>query len=71
MDAGAEGWVVLEMEKGRTEQEIALFNTLVDFAFYCGTATRWGAGADKENGWRVPGSGFHVHPEGGRLVTRS
>jgi hypothetical protein len=25
------------MERGRTEQEIALFNTLVDFAFYCGT----------------------------------
>jgi hypothetical protein len=35
--AGAEGWVALEMERGRTEQEIALFNTLVDFAFYCGT----------------------------------
>ncbi len=34
---GAEGWVTLEMERGRTEQEIALFNTLVDFAFYCGT----------------------------------
>ncbi len=36
---GAEGWVTLEMEKGRTEQEIALFNVLVDFAFYCGTGT--------------------------------
>ncbi len=35
--AGAEGWVTLEMERGRTEQEIAFFNTLVDFAFYCGT----------------------------------
>jgi CRISPR/Cas system endoribonuclease Cas6 (RAMP superfamily) len=34
---GAKGWVILEMEKGRTEQEIALFNTLADFAFYCGT----------------------------------
>ncbi len=36
-EAGAEGWVCLEMEKGRTEQEIGLFNALVDFAFYCGT----------------------------------
>jgi hypothetical protein len=34
---GAEGWVTLEMERGRTEQEIAFFNTLIDFAFYCGT----------------------------------
>ncbi len=37
---GMEGWVTLEMEKGRTEQEIAFFNTLVDFAFYCGTGVR-------------------------------
>ena len=46
----AEGWVTLEMERGRTEQEIALFNTLVDFAFYCGTGARTdeGAGADGE-----------------------
>ena len=34
---GAQGWVALEMEKGRSEDEIGLFNTLVDFAFYCGT----------------------------------
>ncbi len=34
---GAEGWVSLELERGRTEQEIALFNALVDFAFYCGS----------------------------------
>ncbi len=34
---GAQGWVRLEMEKGRTEEEIALFNGLVDFAFYCGS----------------------------------
>jgi len=34
---GAKGWVTGEMEKGRTEQEIALFNGLIDFAFYCGT----------------------------------
>jgi CRISPR/Cas system endoribonuclease Cas6 (RAMP superfamily) len=34
---GAEGWITLEMETGRTEKEIALFNALVDFAFYCGT----------------------------------
>ncbi len=34
---GSQGWVKLEMEKGRTEEEIALFNGLIDFAFYCGT----------------------------------
>lgn len=34
---GAQGWVTVEMEKGRTEEEIALFNGLIDFAFYCGT----------------------------------
>ncbi len=34
---GFRGWIVLEMEKGRTEAEIALFNALLDFAFYCGT----------------------------------
>jgi hypothetical protein len=34
---GGQGWVTLEMEKGRTEEEIASFNTLIDFAFYCGT----------------------------------
>jgi hypothetical protein len=34
---GSQGWVRLEMEKGRTEEEIGLFNGLVDFAFYCGT----------------------------------
>ncbi len=71
--AGAEGWVALEMEKGRTEQEIALFNTLVDFAFYCGTGahTDEGLGQTRKMEERCPGSGFHVHPEGGRLVTRS
>lgn len=34
---GSQGWITLEMEKGRTEEEIALFNALVDFAFFCGT----------------------------------
>lgn len=34
---GFEGWITLEMEKGRTEAEIALFNALLNFAFYCGT----------------------------------
>jgi hypothetical protein len=34
---GSQGWVKLEMEKGRTEGEIGLFNALLDFAFYCGT----------------------------------
>ena len=35
--AGFQGWVELEMEKGRPEEEIQEFNALVDFAFYCGT----------------------------------
>ena len=34
---GAQGWVRLEMDKGRTEAEIALFNGLIDFAFFCGS----------------------------------
>ena len=48
---GTEGWVTLEMEKGRTEQEIALFNTLVDFAFYCGTGTHTDEGLGQT--WRM------------------
>ncbi|HME44745.1 MAG TPA: CRISPR system precrRNA processing endoribonuclease RAMP protein Cas6 [Syntrophorhabdales bacterium] len=35
--AGFQGWVTLEMEKGRAEEEIQTFNALTDFAFYCGT----------------------------------
>jgi len=34
---GFQGWVALEMEKGRSEEEIHLFNALIDFTFYCGT----------------------------------
>ena len=34
---GAQGWVRLEMETGRTEEEISLFNCLIDFAFFCGS----------------------------------
>jgi CRISPR/Cas system endoribonuclease Cas6 (RAMP superfamily) len=34
---GSQGWVKLEMEKGRSEADIAMFNRLLDFAFYCGT----------------------------------
>jgi hypothetical protein len=34
---GAQGWVTLEMDRGRTEEEIRRFNTLVGFAFYSGT----------------------------------
>ena len=37
LGAGFRGWVALEMEKGRSEEEIQAFNALVDFAFYCGT----------------------------------
>ena len=35
--AGFVGWIALEMEKGRPEEEIQSFNALLDFAFYCGT----------------------------------
>jgi len=34
---GSQGWMRLEMERGRTEGQIGLFNGLLDFAFYCGT----------------------------------
>jgi hypothetical protein len=34
---GAQGWVTLEAEKGRTEEELRLFNALLDFAFFSGT----------------------------------
>jgi hypothetical protein len=34
---GFQGWIALEMEKGRPEEEIQAFNALLDFAFYCGT----------------------------------
>jgi hypothetical protein len=41
---GFQGWVVLEIETGRTEAEIGLFNALINFAFYSGT------GLHTENG---------------------
>ena len=41
---GGQGWVTLEMEKGRTEEEIGLLNALIDFAFYCGTGVHTEAG---------------------------
>lgn len=34
---GFQGWIDLEIAKGRTENEIALLNMLCDFSFYCGT----------------------------------
>jgi hypothetical protein len=34
---GCQGWIALELAKGRPEEEIQQFNALVDFAFYCGT----------------------------------
>jgi hypothetical protein len=34
---GAQGWIALDIERGRTEEEIRLFNALIDFAFYAGT----------------------------------
>jgi hypothetical protein len=49
---GGQGWVTLEMEKGRTEEEIGLLNALVDFAFYCGTGlhTEEGLGQTRKIG---------------------
>jgi hypothetical protein len=35
--AGFQGWATLEMSKGRPEEDIRMFNALLDFAFYCGT----------------------------------
>jgi CRISPR-associated endoribonuclease Cas6 len=35
--AGFQGWAALEMRKGRPEEDIRIFNALLDFAFYCGT----------------------------------
>lgn len=32
-----QGWVDLEIAKGRTENEIAIINMLCDYSFYCGT----------------------------------
>ena len=32
-----QGWIDLEVKEGRSEEEIRTFNTLCDFAFYCGT----------------------------------
>ncbi|MBP1741266.1 MAG: cas6 [Deltaproteobacteria bacterium] len=32
-----QGWIALELAKGRPEEEIQQFNALIDFAFYCGT----------------------------------
>jgi CRISPR/Cas system endoribonuclease Cas6 (RAMP superfamily) len=38
--AAFQGWVDLEIAKGRTENEIAILNMLSDFSFYCGTGLR-------------------------------
>lgn len=35
-----QGWIDLEIAKGRTENEIALLNMLCDFSFYCGTGVQ-------------------------------
>ena len=35
--AGFQGWAALEIDKGRSEEEIQTFNALIDLAFYCGT----------------------------------
>jgi hypothetical protein len=34
---GCQGWLALEMERGRTEEYLRLMNALIDFAFYAGT----------------------------------
>lgn len=35
--AGGQGWIAVEIGRGRTEEYIGLINTLIDFAFYSGT----------------------------------
>ena len=65
---GAEGWVTLEMERGRTEQEIALFNTLVDFAFYCGTGARTDEGLGQTR--RMEGRHSVLRGRNGALPSR-
>ncbi len=52
---GAQGWMALEMEKGRTEEEIRLFNALIDYAFFCGTGMHTDAGLGQTR--RLPGKG--------------
>jgi hypothetical protein len=39
-----QGWIDLEIEKGRTENEIAVLNMLCDFSFYCGTGIQTSRG---------------------------
>lgn len=39
-----QGWIDLEIAKGRTENEIAVLNMLCDFSFYCGTGLQTGRG---------------------------
>ncbi len=34
---GFQGWVALEIATGRSEEEIQLFNAILDLTFYCGT----------------------------------
>jgi CRISPR-associated endoribonuclease Cas6 len=66
--AGFQGWVALEMDKGRTEEEIRSFNALVDLAFYCGTGlhTEEGLGQTK----RAKDKGARNKEQGTRLKNR-
>jgi CRISPR/Cas system endoribonuclease Cas6 (RAMP superfamily) len=52
---GAQGWMTLEMEKGRTEEEIGLFNGLIDYAFFSGTGMYTDVGLGQTR--RLPGKG--------------
>jgi hypothetical protein len=52
---GVQGWMALEVEKGRTEEEIGLFNGLIDYAFFCGTGMHTDAGLGQTR--RLPGKG--------------
>ena len=53
---GCQGWVTLEMARGRTEEEIGIMNALIDFAFYCGTGlhTEDGLGQTRRTAPRQP-----------------
>ena len=59
--AGSQGWMRLEMEKGRTEDEIGLFNGLVDFAFYCGTGLHTAEGLGQTRRLDAPGRPTHAN----------
>lgn len=47
-----QGWIDLEIARGRTENEIAILNMLCDYSFYCGTGVQTKSGLGQTR--RVP-----------------